>query len=98
MLAVERTPVESRALASIGYDSTTERLEIEFRTGRVYLYENVPRSVFEWLLRIPGKGAFVTRVLEPKYRGKEITIEPPMEAADLEALLQASLSNSKPES
>jgi hypothetical protein len=94
---VERVPVESKALASVGYDSDLERLEIEFRTGRVYQYEDVPRSVFEWLLRIPGKGAFVTRVLEPKYHGREVTFPSTSTDLDLEAQLLASLAKPKPD-
>lgn len=31
-----RTPVASSALASVGYDPSTQTLEVEFRSGRVY--------------------------------------------------------------
>lgn len=87
---MERVPVESRALVSIGYEESTERLEIEFRNGRVYEYQRVPRSVYEWLLRVPNKGGFVNRVLEPKYGGQRAD-EEPAATADLEAALRASL-------
>jgi hypothetical protein len=89
---MERVPVESKAIASIGYDAPAERLEVEFRTGSIYTYENVPRSVYEWFLRIPGKGSFVTRVLEPQYRG-QLKPAPPLPEVDLIAALQASLSD-----
>ncbi|OQX67727.1 MAG: hypothetical protein B6A08_13665 [Sorangiineae bacterium NIC37A_2] len=87
---VERTEIDSQAIRSVGYDPATETLEIEFRTGRVYVYEGVPASVHQWFMKIPSKGGFVNRVLEPKYGGREVT-EPSEPAIDLEAALRASL-------
>ncbi len=89
---MERTEIDSRAIRSVGYDAQTERLEIEFRTGRVYVYGGVPISVYEWFMKLPSKGGFVTRVLEPKYGGQKAdrADEP---ALDLEAALRASLEN-----
>lgn len=93
---MERTPVTSRALKSVGYDASSGVLEIEFQTGRIYQYLSVPSSLYEWFMRIPGKGAFVTRVLEPKYHGREVSSEQPSEF-DLEAQLRASLGDSDSE-
>lgn len=87
---MEREEIDSRAIRSIGYDPSSETLEIEFRTGRVYTYEHVPPSVHDWLRKIRNKGGFVTRVLEPKYHGREVRAEAPPEL-DLEAALRASL-------
>jgi len=64
---VMRQPVMSRALRSVGYDAEAEVLEIEFHSGSVYAYEGVPCSVYEWLLRIPNKGVFVTRQIVGRY-------------------------------
>jgi hypothetical protein len=59
--------VQSGALASVGYDAEARALEIEFRSGRVYRYEEVPPSVHDWLLRAPNKGVFVTRQIVGRY-------------------------------
>lgn len=59
--------MQSGALASVGYDAESEALEIEFRSGRVYRYEQVPASVHDWLLRAPNKGIFVTRQIVGRY-------------------------------
>ncbi|HKO90520.1 MAG TPA: KTSC domain-containing protein [Polyangiaceae bacterium] len=64
---MQRQPVMSRALRSVGYDAEAEELQIEFHSGSVYAYEGVPRSVYEWLLRIPNKGVFVTRQIVGQY-------------------------------
>jgi hypothetical protein len=64
---MQRQPVQSRAIRSVGYDAEAQVLEIEFHSGSVYAYEGVPRSVHEWLLRIPNKGVFVTRQIVGRY-------------------------------
>lgn len=88
---MERKEVESTAVRSIGYDPAQERLEIEFRSGKIYAYEGVPASVHEWLLRIKGKGAFIQRVLVPSYTAYEVLPEERRAPLDLEAALRASL-------
>jgi hypothetical protein len=87
---MERVAVESKALKSLGYDTKSSCLEIEFHNGNVYRYEQVPVSVYEWLLRVPNKGGFITRVLEPKYGGNRVH-EHATSEVDLEAALRASL-------
>lgn len=47
---MERIPLESEALASIGYDLARHLLEIEFTNGRIYQYFDVPRTEVERLL------------------------------------------------
>jgi KTSC domain len=51
----------------VGYDAETSELEIEFHSGQVYVYEQVPQSVYDWLLRAPNKGIFVTRQIAGRY-------------------------------
>lgn len=88
---MERISVESKAIVSLGYDPMTECLEVEFHNGNVYRYEKVPASVYEWLLRVPNKGGFINRVLEPKYMGTRVVVEDAVAPLDLEAALRASL-------
>jgi hypothetical protein len=73
---VQRQPVESRALRSVGYDAEAEELEIEFQSGSVYAYERVPRSVYDWLMRIPNKGVFVTRQIVGRYTERALPSRP----------------------
>ena len=86
---MERVPVESKALRSVGYDAQGRRLEIEFSTGRIYIYEGVPPETHAWLLRVKNKGGFVTRVLAVQDAAHEVT--PEQEPADLSEALRASL-------
>ena len=42
---MNRVPVQSSNLASVGYDSGNMVIEIEFHSGRIYQYFNVPMPV-----------------------------------------------------
>lgn len=86
---MQRVSIESRSLASAGYDPATRRLELEFRTGRRYEYYDVPPGVYSWLLRVPNKGQFVSRMISPCYAYRELSQA--MAAPDLEQALRASL-------
>jgi hypothetical protein len=91
LTAMERIPLKSRAVVSAGYDAETSALEIEFSSGRVYRFSNVPVGVYEWLLRVPNKGVYVTRSITSRYPYEDVTTLPAAEATDLEALLEGSL-------
>jgi hypothetical protein len=56
--AMDRKPIESTNLRSVGYDPGTHILEIEFRGGNVYQYKDVPEAVYHGLVTAPSAGAF----------------------------------------
>ena len=47
---MNRTPVSSSNLASVGYDPENRILEIEFHGGSIYQYFSVPESKYEGLI------------------------------------------------
>jgi hypothetical protein len=53
---MNRQPVESSSIASVGYDSSV--LEIEFRHGAVYRYRGVPKPLFEAFMASESMGRF----------------------------------------
>ena len=73
---MQRQPVQSRALRSVGYDAEAEELQIEFQSGSVYAYQGVPPSVYQWLMRIPNKGVFVTRQIVGQYTERALLSRP----------------------
>jgi hypothetical protein len=85
---MERTPVSSSALVSVGYDARTLELELEFRGGRVYRYRGVPSDVHQFLLRTPDQGSYVNRVIARAFAYSEVG-EP--QEQDLASALEASL-------
>lgn len=64
---MDRTPVSSSNVASVGYDRTLRVLELEFRTGRVYRYQDVHPNTARAMLLTSSKGKFVWRNIRNKY-------------------------------
>ncbi len=57
-------PVESSAVARIGYDAEAEEAYVEYLEGDLYAYEGVPVDVFEQLANADSKGTFVNAVIK----------------------------------
>jgi hypothetical protein len=88
---MERKPVDSAALASVGYDPDTGELEVEFRAGRIYRYSDVPSAMHDWLLRTRNKGVFVAHHLSGRYGERSVADSRAPQQASLEHALRDSL-------
>jgi KTSC domain len=55
---MNRMPVTSSAIVSVGYDPATLTLEIEFRSGRVYEYHDRPPTIAAGLLSAASRGSY----------------------------------------
>ena len=55
---MDRTPVQSSNLASVGYDSDNMVLEIEFLKGGIYQYSNVAEQIYNDLINASSKGKY----------------------------------------
>jgi hypothetical protein len=64
-------PVESRAVARIGYDAEAGEAYVEYHGGGLYAYEGVPTGVFEELANAESKGTFVNAVIK-EYPAREV--------------------------
>jgi len=64
---VHRLPVDSSAIASVGYDRDTCVLEIEFVEGDVYQYFAVPRRVHRELLAADSMGRYFQSQIRDRY-------------------------------
>jgi len=69
---MERTPVESKSVASVGYDAERFELEVEFRNGRVYRYEQVPIAAYRLLLQAPSIGEYINKIVKPRFTAKAL--------------------------
>ena len=56
---MDRDPVQSSNVISVGYDEATQTLEVEFRNGGIYQYYNVPAQLAAQFLEAPSKGQFI---------------------------------------
>ena len=59
---MERIPVDSSILVSVGYEPTSATLEIELLTG-IYHYFGVPTDIYEGLMSAGSKGAYFNQFI-----------------------------------
>ncbi len=64
---MEREMVESSTVLSVGYDSATETLEVEFKNGGIYQYYNVPVPLYQEFMASESKGKFLHVYIKPAY-------------------------------
>jgi len=55
---MERERVESEAIAGVGYDADRRVLEIEFTSGEIYRYFDVPPALHAGLMTAASHGEF----------------------------------------
>lgn len=60
-----RIPVNSSSIASVGYLPEKRLMEVEFVTGRLYAYEEVPEPVFRGLLEAESVGRYFSTHVRP---------------------------------
>lgn len=64
---MERYSVASSNIASIGYDADTDTLEVEFLSGAIYQYYNVPQNMYDQLMQAGSKGRFLNTYIKNAY-------------------------------
>ena len=65
--AMRRKSVSSSSVASVGYDPRSQTLEIEFHSGSVYDYEEVPPEIYQGLMEAPSKGRYFANEIRGQY-------------------------------
>ncbi|EGQ9502548.1 KTSC domain-containing protein [Vibrio parahaemolyticus] len=63
---MERVPVSSSNLVSVGYDIDTMTLEVEFNSG-IYQYYDVPEYVYDELMGAPSLGSYLHHNIKSSY-------------------------------
>jgi len=69
---MNRQHVESSNIESIGYDSTSETLEIEFLNGSIYQYFDVPERIYEEIMNSDSHGKYLAYHIKGKYRYSKV--------------------------
>jgi len=64
---MERTSVSSSNIRSIGYDTDSTTLEIEFNTGGVYQYSGVPQGEYDALMAAASHGTYFSAHIKKVY-------------------------------
>ena len=66
---MDRTPVSSSTIKSIGYIPNTKELQIEFNNGAIFNYAQVSSETWQGLNNSESKGKYFSSVIKPHYTG-----------------------------
>lgn len=69
---MKRVAVDSSNLASVGYDSNNKLLEVEFNSGSIYEYFNVPEQEHLNLMSAQSHGKYFIANIRNDYRFSRI--------------------------
>ena len=64
---------ESEAIGKFGYDLGTRHLVIFFKSGGVYEYEDVPRTVFDGFRAAQSKGEFFQSAIRIQFASRRLS-------------------------
>ena len=65
---MDRTPVSSSNLASVGYEASSLTLEVEFCSGAMYQYFDVPELEWQGLMQASSHGTYFSAHIRDMYR------------------------------
>lgn len=74
---MQRQPVQSSNVVSIGYDEQEKILEIEFKNGSIYEYKFVPKEVFDEIMSAQSIGSAVSKVTRGAYVFRRVDVPSP---------------------
>ena len=63
-----REPVSSSNLAEIGYDGSTQTMEVCFKSGGTYQYFDVPRDIYDELRTAESLGGYLNSEVKGRFR------------------------------
>jgi hypothetical protein len=70
---MERTPINSSMIASIGYDPSNGTLEVEFKKGGViWQYYDVPENVWHEFQSAASQGKYFLANIRNRFGGSKI--------------------------
>jgi len=67
-----RLAVTSRSLSSVSFQKSSRTLEVEFHSGAIYRYYDVPERTYTELLRATSKGRYFSARIRGKHRFERV--------------------------
>jgi hypothetical protein len=64
---MKRQGVESTTMRSVGYDQTNQVLEVEFQSGTIYQYLDIPPAIYKELWEAESKGRYFNSEIRDTY-------------------------------
>jgi hypothetical protein len=69
---MERKVVKSRTVKSVGYDPKTKTLEVEYKSGGIYHYADVPPEKHKALMSAKSIGTHLHTHIKSKHEHKKL--------------------------
>ena len=69
---MDRTPVRSSNIRSVGYDLASRMLEVEFHSGGLYHYSGVPETIYQGFMQAASKGSYFQNHIKGRYPDREV--------------------------
>ncbi len=70
---MERQSIDSSSIRSLGYDPKKKILEIEFQSGEVYDYFEVPEEVHKEFIEADSRGRYFMSNIRGRYVSQKLT-------------------------
>ena len=64
---MQRKPIQSSQIRSIGYDPATETLEVEFKGGEVWQYYHFPEHMWLEFEAAPSQGKYFNQQIRDRF-------------------------------
>jgi hypothetical protein len=65
---IHRHHISSSAVSSLGYDPASHTLEVEYTSGRIYQYFDVPEDEYDHLVHAASVGEHLNHKIKGHYR------------------------------
>lgn len=78
---MNRKPVKSSNIKSIGFDNGT--LEIEFHSGGIYKYSSVGEEIYKAMVESDSIGKYFHQYIKGQFTCKKVELEAPLRLAEL---------------
>ena len=69
---MQRKSVNSSTIRSVGYEPSSQNLEIEFTSGSIYQYSRVSPEIHRKLMAAPTIGSYFKNNIEEEFSAKRI--------------------------
>ena len=69
---MNRDGVQSSMIASLGYEADISTLEVEFNSGAVWQYYDVPESIYYDMMNSGSLGKFFHANIRGQYREEQV--------------------------
>lgn len=70
---IDRLPIDSSAIKTAGYSVDRKVLAVEFGSGLVLHYDNVPAELFEAFGKAESRGRFYAKEIKGKFSARTMT-------------------------